>query len=132
VPNKKDLMDELDFLTDLISNRVRTISFGIVAFCWLFILQNITDNNAIMSNKRLLIPVILSILALFADFAQYWFGFYTTRTLLREIESDLIGEVFYDYRSLGFRLRNAMFYSKQILMVSATIWLLMNLGFILV
>jgi hypothetical protein len=128
MPTKKDLIEELNFLTDLISNRVRTISFGILAFCWLFILQNISGQKSIISNKQLMIPVFLAILSLVADFTQYWFGYYTTRSLLRQSENENNDDINYDYRSLGYLMRTVMFYAKQLLMALATIWLLVILG----
>ena len=125
---KKDLIDELNFLTDLISNRVRTISVGVLAFCWLFILQNISGQVSIISSKQLMIPVFLTIFSLVADLAQYWFGYYTTRSLLRQSEKENKDDIAYDYRSIIYIMRSIMFYAKQFLMALATIWLLVIIG----
>ncbi|MCH8038975.1 MAG: hypothetical protein IH977_01335 [Nitrospinae bacterium] len=121
-------MEDLNFLTDLISNRVRTISFGVLAFCWLFILQNTSGQSLIASNKQLMIPVSLAILSLIADLAQYWFGYYSTRLLLSQSEKVKRDDLSYDYHSFSYLMRTAMFFAKQFLMGVATIWLLVILG----
>jgi hypothetical protein len=126
---KKELIDELNFLTELLSNRIRTISIGILAFCWLFIFNNISGQNTphLIENQILLVPVFLAISALVADFAQYWFGFVNTRSILRNKEEKGL-DISYDYYSLSYRLRTIMFYAKQVLVLAASVWLLVVLG----
>ncbi len=127
---KKELIDDLNFLTELLSNRIRTISIGILAFCWLFIFNNISGQNTphLIENQILLVPVFLAISALVADFAQYWFGFVNTRSILRMAEKEKGLDISYDYNSLSYRLRTIMFYAKQVFVLAASVWLLAVLG----
>lgn len=123
---KKDLIDELNYLTDLLSQRSRTLATGVLAFCWLFILQNVTKNNdsQLFETSLLLVPVLLAILSLLMDAAQYWFGYLQTRKRLRELEGSNSNEVGFDHASLYFKLRTKSFYAKQLLVLIAVIWLL--------
>ncbi len=124
---KKDLIVELNFLSDILSNRVRTISGGILALCWLLILQNLSKPNklAVFSTTSLLIPSAIAVLALLADFAQYLFGYVTTRSLLRKMERANLRRAQYDYGSFAYRSRMIMFYLKQVLTLVASAWFLL-------
>lgn len=126
MPGEQDVYKELDFLSDLISNRVRTISVGILAICWVFILQNISrqEGTSSVPVSALLVPTSLAILALIADFAQYLFGYFNINSARRKMEKNGLKEVKYDYHSLTYRMRIKMFYTKVVLMIGAAVWLL--------
>lgn len=122
---KKDLIDELHYLTDLLSQRSRTLASGVLAFCWLFVLQNTTkDKLYIFENYMLLVPIVFAILSLLLDAAQYWFGFLQTKKRLQQLESSNSDEIGFDQNSWYFKLRMKSFYIKQIFVLIAVIWLL--------
>ena len=123
---KKDLIDELNYLTDLLSQRSRKLATGVLAFCWLFILQNATKNNDshLFKTSTLLIPVFLAILSLLVDVAQYWLGYLQTRKRLQDLENSNSAEIGFDHSSWYFKLRTKTFYGKQLLIFVAVIWLL--------
>ena len=122
---KKDLIDELNYLTDLLSQRSRTLATGVLAFCWLFILQNTTNNKLpIFETSTLLVPVIFAILSLLIDAAQYWFGYLQTRKRLQKLEISNSDEIGFDHNSWYFKLRTKAFYIKQVFVLIAVIWLL--------
>ena len=123
---EKNLIEELNYLTDLLSNRARTLAAGVIAFCWLFILQNVTkeDTTELFETDLLLIPVALSILSLLVDAVQYWIGYLQTRMRLNELEKSGNEEIVFNHNSMVFRLRILAFYSKQLLVLVAVLWLL--------
>ena len=66
----KQIDQGLIAVTDMLSNRVRTIAGGTVAFGWYAIVGLHAQNPAIVPAHSLFAPVILSLLSLFADFLQ--------------------------------------------------------------
>lgn len=122
---KKQIIEELNFLSDIISQRCRTISTGIIAFCWLFILQNLTKNESpeVIKTSRLLIPISFAILSLTMDLLQYWIGFILARTQLNQLRKSVASSLVFDEDSFLFKLRSTTFYLKQFFVLVSVIWL---------
>ena len=72
----------------------------------------------------LLVPICLAISALVADFAQYWFGYLDNLLVKNRMKHNGLEDLEYDENSLTYRLRGMMFYTKQVLMIGAAIWLI--------
>ena len=130
MPTKKEIIEDLNFLTELISTRVRTISAGILVFCWVLIFESIfkKGSTTIISVNLLLVPVSLAILTLVADFAQYWLGYLVTNRAFKEMEEKDKENINFDCTALAYRLRFFMFYIKQALMLGSTLSLLIIIG----
>lgn len=130
MPTKKEIIEELNFLTELVSTRVRTISAGTLAFCWVLIFESIfkKGSTTIISINLLLVPVSLAILTLVADFAQYWFGYVGTHRAFKEMEEEDKEDISYDYTALAYRVRSFMFYMKQALMLASVLSLFIIIG----
>jgi hypothetical protein len=68
---RKQVIDELNYLTEVISTRVRTITGGILAFCWLFVIE-----NSYLPAIAVAPAIILSFMALSFDIGQYVAGYF--------------------------------------------------------
>jgi len=126
VADKKQLLDELNYLTELLSNRSRILATGIVAFTWVYILANLTSDklSGVFDTQYLLIPMALSVMALLLDAFQYWIGYIQIRIRFREMERKQIDQTSFDNSSLLFKLRTGVFYGKQALVLISIVWLL--------
>jgi hypothetical protein len=130
MPTKKETIAELNFLTELLSTRVRTISAGTLAFCWVLIFESIfkKGSTTIIDINLLLVPVSLAILTLVADFAQYWFGYLDAHTAFNEMEEKDKEFINYDYTTLAYRMRTLLFHIKQAFMLGSVLSLLIVVG----
>jgi hypothetical protein len=79
VPTKKELIDELDFLTDVLSTR--WLAGGVLGLSWLVIIQG-TDARSFLERYDIIGPIVLALLALLIDFSQYCFGYILNLRLL--------------------------------------------------
>jgi hypothetical protein len=127
MPRRKDLAEELNFLSGLLSERVRFLAAGTLVFCWTFILEGIasSEGEAFLKPLYALPPMVLSLLGLVADFLQYWSGYRLNVVLLRKLEREGSDEISYDRSRFYYRLREIMFHTK-ILLVCASVLLLIT------
>jgi len=127
---KKDIIADLDAVTDKLSSQVRTTAVAVLALTWGLL---IGDSPAAQAISLQLKPSLVllggaSVSVLFLDFLQYFAGYFSTMNVLREIERTGIDEGQYDYRSLFHRLRRFFFWAKQIALILTVIVLLTVLG----
>ena len=130
MPSKTRVIEDLDFVSNLISERARTLAIGVLAVCWVFVLANATsgDEANLIRNSALIGPIILALLALLSDLGQYWCGYVATRRHLLLMEKKQMSDVPYDYTNAAYRWRAWLFYMKLLLMMTGVLWLLINLG----
>jgi hypothetical protein len=120
----KEIDQRLDAVTDLMSNRVRTIAGGVAAFGW-SIMVGLPDMSPISINRRLLfMPVALSLASLMADLLQYfviWMEYIYQRSRIGK-----------GYRSGSWRglhmTASLLFTAKIILVAVSACWLVTVLG----
>jgi hypothetical protein len=115
-----EILEDLNFVTDLLSNRVRTISVSILAIAWLFIAGG--DSSPVLPTKpdRILLLVSggFALLTLICDYLQYIFGYIGTNKVMGQAErSTAPKQADFDYKAFVWRARNALFWIKQGLMV---------------
>jgi hypothetical protein len=125
--NKKDLLEELNWLTDKISSQVWTLNLGTLATTWsLLIAAGNSDKLRIGSENA--IPIMgICILAMLSELAQYLAGYANARTILRDLQSSGREEFEYDQSAPLYIMRKAFFYGKIALTLAAAIWLLVVL-----
>jgi hypothetical protein len=109
---------EAQWLSDRLSVQVRWVAVGILAFAWGLIIS--PPKSLDLSPQLLLWAGLLAILALLLDLLQYVFGYVYTMTILRKIEKEKT-EQNYSRRHPLYRLRDACFVAKQIVVLVAGI-----------
>lgn len=131
MPSKKDLAQELNFLSGLLSERIRFLAAGTLAFCWAFIIEGFAsgEGEAFLKPLYALPPMMFSLLGLIADFLQYWAGYRLNVVLLRKLEREGSDDIPYYRSQLYYRLREIMFHTK-IFLVCTSVLLLIAVVFI--
>ncbi len=125
MPSRKAVIDELNFLSGLLSERVRTAAAVILAFCWAFIVEGSSvPGGGFLSTEAVLPPLLLAVATLLADFTQYLAGLRLNVRTLAKMEAEKVDELPYDARHPLYVIRQASFYSKMLLLAAALIWLL--------
>ena len=115
---------EIRAITDLASNRVRTIAGGVALFIWSIV---ITPQNKIaitIEKKQLLMPVLLAIISLLADLLQYAFNYLELYRRRSRILDQLSVEGWPGFYIMSILL----FISKVALMTFSAVWLVIVLG----
>ena len=111
MPDKKQILDELNYLTDAISARFRAVSASVLAVCWAFILSEKPETK-LLDIKEMAAPLILSLLSFTFDMCQYIFGYLNNLNMLRDIERIRADSIVYSKRSWLYRGRIIMFWLK--------------------
>jgi len=125
MPNKNYLIDQLDFLSGALSDRIRSIAFGVLALCWGLLASTTTVRTGFdLGLSDLLMPMLLSLLALVADFGQYLAGYVLNSRLLQELETRNLTEINYVKSHPLYRLRLVSFYAKLTSGTAGAIWLI--------
>ena len=125
MPGKQELGEELNHLSGVLSERIRVLAGGVLAFCWAFVIEGAPGvKDAFLPPGYYLPPMILAFLGMVADFLQYWFGYRLNIVLLRRLEAEERDEVAYDRRHIYYRLREKMFGTK-IALISLDVLLLL-------
>jgi hypothetical protein len=127
---KKDIIADLDFLSDRISTQVRTVSLSIFAVVWLFLVGG-KDTPVLPSqpNKNLLLIVgAMCLIALLLDYFQYVAGYANSRNVLNAGEAQKSEDFKYDYNSPLRKLRDYLFTGKQVFLVAAFALLSFTIG----
>jgi hypothetical protein len=129
MPTRADIRAELNFLSDVLSTRVRTIAAGVLAFAWAFLVEGSTDpNGGLIGAAQLLGPIVLALLALTADLAQYICGYWLNLAMLRGMDIEESAQVDFDTRNFFYRARLWMFSAKILLSIAGTVWLMVVVG----
>ena len=107
---KKELTEDLGFVTGQISTLVRQLTFGVLALVWALLLRD-KDLSAIdWSPRFLLVLAGLAVLTMTMDFMQYMAGYAATRRAYREVELGRDGK--FQPGWLSYRLRGWCFMAK--------------------
>ena len=124
MPTKKELIDELNFLTDVLSDRTRWLAGWVLGLSWLVIIQNGDAGNAprFLQPHDIIEPTALALLAFLIDFSQYVFGYVLNYRMLHSFPADTDSAP-YDPGSLLYRLRLFAFYAKISIALVAALWL---------
>ncbi len=117
MPTLKDLIRDLDFITDRISTQVRTVALGLAALSWALLLGESQAAAAAAAQMKLglLLVGTLAVATLLFDFSQYVFAFLDTDRVREEAEDSDAKEAEYDYEKWTYRLRSFFFWGKQVL-----------------
>ena len=125
----ENLRDELNFLTDTISTRIRTVAFGGLAFSWLSLAQK-SDNvtSIVLSVEAAATTTFLLFFALVLDFLQYFLSFIHFRILRRRMDRQ--GSNAIEDSGLGglHSARELMFWSKILFAGTGILYMVWHLA----
>ena len=126
MPDNKSLIKDLDYLSSQISIIVRTLNFGILVFIWSLLFTTIsTLETKIASYSIILVWIAIFVVAsLLFDFLQYIFAFVNTKYYQKKLELNGENIIKFDESKILYKMRNYMFYGKQILTVFGVFGLL--------
>ncbi len=75
MPSKADLIEDLDWITNRISERVWVTSVGVLSFCLAFIIESIgAEKEGFLLPVQVIAPIVLALAALVFDLLQYLVG----------------------------------------------------------
>lgn len=120
--NVKELIQELNFLSDKLSERVRVISAGVIAIWWATLIGDKVPPG--VDAKALLGPVIAAAISLLIDVLQYLIGYYHNRYALHFLEKSGDTDFKYNSKALIYKSREFLFALKLATTIVATMWLI--------
>lgn len=117
-----EVLEDLNFSSDRISNQVRTLSLGVLALVWLFLSGNtdVAGLDMLSYRYQLVCIGILVIIVMLLDLGQYVVSYYYSSILNRTGES-------YDPKHLLYKSRYYLFWGKLIFVVSGSLWIVILL-----
>ena len=124
----QDLYKDLDYLSETVSTRTRTLDGVVIAVWW----GASIGKEAIpgLDTGQLAIAAGVAVLSLIFDFLQYAIVYIGSLRLLRRLEQQKKTKFEYDLASPTYRFRGACFYVKQVAMVAAVLWLIVALAMV--
>ena len=113
-------MQDLNWITDRLSNQVRTVALGVLAFSWGLLLGDSAMVGC--SRDQLLLVGMLAVGVMFCDFLQYACGYHNSLRLYRSMEQSGAdsGQYPEDFFYWG---RKVCFSAKQWLALASVLWL---------
>ena len=120
-----DIHTNLDEIVKGLSDKIRQIVFGILAFVWLFLAggPSTPTFHLVTSNRPLLGIGAACLASLLCDLAQSVFAYWSSYKTLREAETAGATETEYDESDWRRYLQFAFFYAKIGFGVVAAVWL---------
>ena len=126
MPTIKEAIEDLNWQTERLSNRVWTICAGVIALSLTYIVESMkTDGVPFLLPRQVAIPAAIALAALFLDLLQYFAADQQTRSLLARMEKDDVQSLSYDKFDAMYRLRNLAYYGKIVLGLAAAIWMIL-------
>jgi len=113
------IIEEAQFLSDRISAQVRLICCSILGVIWGFFISDVEIIKLLIKcyGKTFIFLIFLSIVILSIDYFQYLAGYLNASRLLNKLINNKSTEGNYDQESLGYKIRDACFRWKQILLL---------------
>lgn len=123
MPTKTELIQNLDSLTQRISDKVWAVSVGVLATCLTFIVESTkADGVPFLDPAQVAIPAGIALLALAADLTQYAAANRQCLVLLRKMEAEGLQEARFEKGFLMW-LRGAAYRAKFWLCVTSVAWI---------
>ena len=111
-----DLVKRLDSITTRLSDKLRTLALGVIAFCWALLSARDPVPQAIGSayHNWILWTAILAIFALLCDLLQSLTNYAVSSQLRRSMELKQESSGSFQYNSWLFRFQAWLFWIKNI------------------
>lgn len=123
MPDKSELIGELNWITEKISSQVWTLNLGVLGTTWTLLIT--TTNAKLQFQQAEAFPILfLCIASLTCEMLQYLSGYANDRLILDRMEAKNLKTFEYDARAALYRLRMLFFYVKILATVAAAFLLL--------
>lgn len=124
MPSKQTVISNLDWLTERLSNRIWTVSVGVLATCLAYVIESIKKDGApFLLPEQVAIPAAIALSSLIFDVLQYYAATQQNIVHLKQMEKASVTELQYDTNSLFYKMRLIAFRCKIILCVMSAVWL---------
>jgi hypothetical protein len=121
--HKKDLIDDLDWLTDKISSQVWTLNLGILGTTWTLLIAS--SNTKLQFQPAEAFPILfLCIVSLTCQMLQYLSGYKNDMLILHRMEKQNHQTFEFDATAFFYRCRNLFFRAKILVTLAAAAFLL--------
>ena len=124
MPIKADVIKSLDWVTERISNRVWTVSIGVLATALVYIIESTKiDGTPFLLPQQVAGPAVVALLALLSDLIQYIAANAQDSALLRTMETSGVNELGYDRTSRPYQIRKFAYCAKIALCFGCVVWI---------
>ena len=125
MPSKADLINDLDWITNRISDRVWVTSVGVLSFCLAFIVESIgAEKEGFLLPVQVIAPIVLALAALVFDLLQYLAGYKVSRDLLTKMEAQELSSMQFDRGHWASKSRKFFYGAKITLCIVSACWLM--------
>ncbi|MCB1336286.1 MAG: hypothetical protein KDK10_02090 [Maritimibacter sp.] len=122
--SREKLIEDHNWLTERVSNRVWAVSTATIASCLAFLIEGgNAASEPFLSPKQLAIPLVASLLAVLSDLLQYWIAVRQTAKLLNAIEQADEENGQFDTNAWDYRVRSWSFKLKSLFAFVGVGWL---------
>ena len=123
MPSRDELIDTLNWTTERLSNRVWSVSLGVLATTFAYIVESSrSDGEPFLLPAQVAGPAALALLALLCDLLQYYVAQRQEIALLKQMKADGSDALPYP-KDLRYRLRAIFYNAKIALAIFAVGWL---------
>ena len=124
MPTKQEVIENLNWTTARVSDRVWTISVGVLAVSLSYIIESTSEDGApFLEPRQVAIPAALALLALCSDLVQYVAANRQNLELLRRMEAEGLTEGKFEAASAMRRLRTLAYHAKFLLCAASALWI---------
>jgi hypothetical protein len=120
---KDDLIKELQFFSDKLSERSRVIAGGVIATWWALLVGDKVPTK--LAPATLVGPVICAAIPILADLLQYAVSYIHSLLALRSLEREKVKEFQFNRRTIVYRTRNVLFVVKLVAALLSIAWLIL-------
>lgn len=124
MPSRAEIIENLNWTTERLSNRVWTIALGVLATALAYIIEGAAADGApFLPPAQAVAPATLALLALLFDLVQYYAANRQSLRLLMDMERDGKDSAPYT-RTFLFHVRTFSYHAKIVLTVAGVAWLI--------
>ena len=126
MPEIKEIIEELRFISDRLSTQVRMVALGLLAITWTILVGESAFLRKLSEGlgKSLLLISVLSVFVLLVDFLQYVIGYIYVNKTLKAAEAQGLTETNFDPDSWLFKSRSILFWTKQFVLIATLVFFL--------
>jgi hypothetical protein len=117
---KDELIKELLFYSDKLSERSRVVSGGVIATWWALLVSDKTP--AKLTPTLFVFPVMCAALCILVDFLQYIVSYLHSLAALKSLEKQGGATFSYNTKTPAYKARAGLFYIKLILALTSISW----------
>jgi hypothetical protein len=127
VPNKNDLIKELDWVTEKISSQVWTLNLGTMATTWSLLIASGLPQELRLQLRGALVILSFCVLALICELGQYLCAYKNALNIQESMRRRRVETFRYDERALFYVLRDRFFGAKIVLTLGGSLSLVIQM-----